>query len=147
MLVVFPLGLLFTAVIFDIIGLVTGQATWRVVAFYDLAAGIVGALVAAVPGFVDYVSVRGRPARTATWHMVVNLTAVAIFSASFVLRTRWAAPWVAPDSSLPAGLAIVAALVLGVGGWLGGHLVYAEAVGVDAAAAGDGRAVPRRRVA
>ena len=43
MLVVFPFALWTTAVIFDVIGMVTGHGTLRTAAYYNIAAGIVGA--------------------------------------------------------------------------------------------------------
>ena len=46
MLIVFPLGLLATSVIFDIVGLISGGETWPVVAYWTMLAGIIGALVA-----------------------------------------------------------------------------------------------------
>src|SRR5262245_66281647 len=46
MLVNFPLGLLPTAVIFDIIYLSTHNPRWADVAFWMIAAGIIGALIA-----------------------------------------------------------------------------------------------------
>ena len=71
--------------------MVTGNGTARAVAFYNIAAGIVGALGAAVPGFIDYLTLQGRPARVGTWHMALNLVALAVFAVSWVLRTRWGA--------------------------------------------------------
>jgi len=133
MLVVFPLGLLFTAVVFDVLTLLTGSQLWRTLAFYDIAAGLIGALIAAVPGFVDYLSLRGQARTLATWHMALNLTTVALFAVSWALRTQWGSQWIPPGSSLPQGLTIVGAVVLGVGGWLGGHLVYVHGVGVEPA--------------
>src|SRR5690606_32914188 len=52
MLIVFPLGLLATAVIFDVIGLFRG-GDWGQMAYYMIAAGIIGGLVAAVFGLLD----------------------------------------------------------------------------------------------
>ena len=49
MLIVFPLGLLATAVIFDAVYLATGNVQWSVISFWLIAAGIIGGLVAAVP--------------------------------------------------------------------------------------------------
>jgi uncharacterized membrane protein len=131
MLIVFPLGLWLTAVAFDIATLVTGGPTPRLVAFYLIGAGLVGALLAAVPGFVDYFSLQGRAGRLATWHMGLNLAAVAVFLASLLLRTRWGESWVPSGSSLPQALSIFGAVVLIVSGWLGGHLVYVHRVGVE----------------
>ena len=90
MLVVFPFALWTTAVVFDIMGLVTGSNVYRTVAFYNIAAGIVGAVAAAVPGIIDYFSLRGRARRLGTYHAVLNVIALALFTASWVLRTQWA---------------------------------------------------------
>ena len=133
MLVVFPLGLFFTATVFDIVTLMTGSSVSRTVAFYMILAGIIGGLAAAVPGFVDYLSLRGPAAVTATWHMALNLIVMAFFIVSLLLRTRWGEQWVPAGSSLPQALSIVGSLVLIAGGWLGGHLVYVHGVGVDRA--------------
>jgi uncharacterized membrane protein len=147
MLVVFPLGLLLTAVLFDILLLATGQSLWRTLAFYNLAAGIIGGLVAAVPGFIDYLTLRGPARRIGTWHLVVNVLSLIVFAVSFLLRTQTGAQWVPPSSSLPQALSMVGAVVLGVGGWLGGHLVYVHGMGVEAAEEPRRDQASRRRVA
>ena len=53
MLIVFPLGLLATAVAFDIVGLSTGDASWFGISFWMIAAGIIGGLLSAVFGLVN----------------------------------------------------------------------------------------------
>ncbi len=64
MLVVFPLGLLATAVVFDLIHLATRNMQWSIAAYYMIAAGVIGALVAAPFGAVDLMAVpRGTRAR------------------------------------------------------------------------------------
>src|SRR4051794_10420395 len=57
MLIVFPLGLLVTSLIFDFIGLAAGNGTWNLVAEYMIGAAVIGGLVAAVPGFLDWLSI------------------------------------------------------------------------------------------
>ena len=52
MLIVFPLGLLMMSVIFDVIGLVGGNGHWRESAFWMIGAGVIGGLIAAVPGWL-----------------------------------------------------------------------------------------------
>ena len=52
MLVVFPLGLLGTAVVFDIIRLATGNGYWSEIAFWMIAAGIAAGLMAALGFFL-----------------------------------------------------------------------------------------------
>src|SRR5205814_9539897 len=56
-LIVFPLGLLATAAIFDIIGIITGSPVWSSIAFYLIAAGGVGGLAAAVFGLFDWLAI------------------------------------------------------------------------------------------
>lgn len=126
MLVVLPLGLWIAALAFDIVHAVSGGPIWRTLAFWNIAAGIIGALLAAVPGFVDYLDLQGRARRIATFHMILNLGAVAVFAVNWYVRTR-----VAPDSWWPLGLSVIGVVGIMVSGWLGGELVYAERVGVE----------------
>ena len=51
-LIVYPLGLLSTAVVFDIIYLVTGDTRWTTVSFWMIAAGLIGGLLAALFGLL-----------------------------------------------------------------------------------------------
>ena len=129
MLIVYPLGLLSTAVVFDVIHMVTGVVRWTEVAFYLVGAGVVGGLAAAVPGWVDWVAIpRGtRARRVGLLHGVGNVIVLALFAVSWLLRR--------PDPALPPTAAIVAG-VLGVvlvaaTAWLGGELVERLGVGVD----------------
>lgn len=126
MLVVVPLGLWIGALVFDIVALLTRDPTWRTLASWNIVGGIVGALAAAVPGFVDYLGLRGRPRRIGTWHMVLNLAAVALFTVNALVRMR-----VAADSSWPLVLSALGVAGVLVSGWLGGEMVYAERVGVE----------------
>jgi uncharacterized membrane protein len=138
MLVVLPLGLWVTALVFDIIYAATGRPSMRTVAFWNVGAGVIGALLAAVPGFVDWLSLTGRAARIGTYHMLLNLGAVALFAVNWFLRTR-----VAGDSPWPLVLSIVGVLGIAVSGWLGGELVYVHRVGVEEDV--DVRAAARQR--
>lgn len=54
---VFPLGLLSTAVIFDIIYMINGRVGFQVAAAYMIAAGVLGGLVAAVFGLVNWLGI------------------------------------------------------------------------------------------
>lgn len=125
MLVVLPLGLWIAALAFDIVHIVTGNPLWRALAFWNIGAGILGALLAAVPGFVDYLGLQGRARRIATFHMLLNLGAVALFAVNWYIRTR-----VPGDSWWPPALSIVGVAGVLISGWLGGELVYVERVGV-----------------
>ena len=129
MLITFPLGLLPTAVIFDVVRIWTGNPRWVDVSFWMITAGIVGALVAAVPGLVDWLAIpsRTRAKRIGLLHGAGNLVVVALFGVSWYLRYRSAAEPSAIAVAL-AGVGVVLALITG---WLGGELVDRLAVGVD----------------
>jgi uncharacterized membrane protein len=129
MLIVFPLGLLSTAVVFDIIYLVTGAVRWTEVAYYLIGAGVIGGLAAAIPGWVDWVAIpaRTRAKRVGLLHGVGNVLVLGLFALSWLLRR--------PNSSLPPTGAIVVGVVgvvlISATAWLGGELVERLGVGVD----------------
>jgi len=129
MLIAFPLGLLTTAVVFDIISLVSGADRWTEMAYYIIGAERLGGIAAAVPGWVDWAAI---PGRTRAWrvgliHGVGNAIVLGLFALSWVLRR--------PDPTAPPTGAIVAGLaggvVLAVTAWLGGELMVRLGVGVD----------------
>jgi len=129
MLIVFPLGLFATAVLFDVIRLFHGGGSWGEAAFYDIAVGIVGGLLAAVFGFIDWL---GLPSRTRArsvgmWHGIGNVAIVVLFAISWFLRMP--NPGSPPTAAFV--LAVVAVLMALVTGWLGGELVERLRVGVD----------------
>jgi uncharacterized membrane protein len=130
MLIVFPIGLWVAALVFDVVHAFTGTPLWRTLAFWNIAGGIVGALAAAVPGFIDYTEMRGRARRIANWHMALNLGVTGLFVVNWLLRSRWGEQFISSDSWIPLALSIVGNLVLAVSGWLGGEMVYVERVGV-----------------
>lgn len=129
MLVVFPLGLLGAAVIFDIVGIVSGSAGWFAISFWMMAAGLVGAALAAPFGLIDFIAIpRGtRARRIGAMHGIGNVAVVLLFLFSWLGREARA---VAPDAeSLILSFAGVALVM--VTAWLGGELVSRLGVGVD----------------
>jgi uncharacterized membrane protein len=128
MLVAFPIGLWLFALVCDVVHEAGGYTVWQTVATYCIAAGIVGALVAAVPGLIDYFSIdEAVMKKIAKLHLAVNLGAVAIFTINLWVRFR-----VPAESYLPVGMSVVGVLAIGVGGWLGGEMVYIKGMGVEA---------------
>jgi uncharacterized membrane protein len=132
MLIPFPLGLLATGVVFDVIYLATGNATMALVSFYMIAAGIVGGLIAAPFGLVDWMAIpQGTRAKSVgAIHGLGNVIVLLLFAASCYLRYTEARPNHAPDT-LCFALAFAGAGFAVVTGWLGGELVDRLAVGVD----------------
>ena len=129
MLIVFPLGLLATAVVFDVVGLFRDDGLWSTMAYYMIAAGVISGLVAAIFGAIDYFAIpMGTRARyVGTLHGVGNVAVVALFAASWLLRR--------PDPADPAAEAMIFSflgVLLAAGtGWLGGELVGRLGIGVD----------------
>jgi nitrite reductase/ring-hydroxylating ferredoxin subunit/uncharacterized membrane protein len=131
MLVHFPIGLFSFSFLMDVAGKLFPDHHILVAgALYSMIAGICFALVASVPGFVDYSDIRkGHPARKiATYHMILNLVVVVLYTASAVWRVS-AGIGQAPSLG-PFVVALVAYGLLGISGYLGGHLVYDDGVAV-----------------
>ena len=134
MLIPFPFGLLATAVIFDIVYLVWGDATLATVAHYMIVAGVIGGIVAAPFGFIDYLAIPSgtRAKSVGLLHGAGNVFVLVLFALS--LWMRYDSPVMA-TSHRPTTAALVASLVAfllaGATGWLGGELVDRLGVGVD----------------
>lgn len=129
MLVAFPLGLLPTAVLFDLLRLATDDPVWSLVSFYMMAAGIIGAVLAAVPGALDFVAIpKGtRARRIGLLHGLGNVVVLVLFASAWYLRLE--SPGTPPTVSLL--LAFAGVLLALLTGWLGGELVDRLGVGVD----------------
>jgi uncharacterized membrane protein len=128
MLIVFPLGLLAMATIFDVVRLVTGKAVLGIASYYMIGAGVLSGLVAAVFGLIDWL---GIPANTraravGAWHAIGNVLVVLLFAASWWIRRG--------DAETPASfaflLAVTGTALALVTSWLGGELVDRLGVGV-----------------
>lgn len=131
MLVAIPIGLWVFSLVCDLAYLAgDGNESWRTVALYTLLGGIVGALLAAVPGIIDMLSLPHRLKRIALMHMSINLTIVALYAINAWLRLRGA------EGLAPVWLSAVAVAMLAVSGWLGGKMVYEHGVAVDPMAEG-----------
>jgi uncharacterized membrane protein len=129
MLVVFPLGLLAMAVIFDLFAFAFANGYWSEIAYWMIAAGVVTGLLAAPFGFIDWLVIpaKTRAKRIGAVHSLGNVLVVLLFGISWLLRGN------APRA--PATLALVLAFAAGglalFTGWLGGELVDRLSVGVD----------------
>jgi uncharacterized membrane protein len=128
MLIVFPLGLLATAVIFDVIGILLDEAGWWAMSYWVMATGIIGALIAAPFGLIDWLAipVGTRARRIGAFHGLGNGLVSLLFLGSWLLRRSEIVPSTAALTMSLCGIAL--ALVTG---WLGGELVARLGVGVD----------------
>ena len=141
MLVGLPIGLWIFALVCDIFRLMGEGPAWSIAAI--IAGGIVGAIVAAIPGLIDYFSIDEREMnRIATFHMIVNLIAVVVFALNLWLRFR-----LEDDTKIPFLLSLVGVALIGVGGWLGGEMVYVKGMAVQAVEELDKKEQKSRRIA
>ena len=134
MLIVFPIGLWIFSLACDFIRLagVSGDA-WSTVALFSMIGGLIGALCAAVPGFIDLLFYKGRapPVKTiALTHMAINLTAVALYAINIWLRASGPTN-LGTSLSAPVVLSIIGVALLFISGWLGGQMVHVYGVGVE----------------
>ena len=133
MLIPFPIALWVFSLVADVIYLWRGNPVWREwVAFYALLGGIIGGALAAVPGFIDWLSLKDREVvKIANWHARLNVIALLIFVASFYLRTTSGAGLVGGSHTIPFVLSVVGVILISISGWLGGELVFRHGVAVD----------------
>jgi uncharacterized membrane protein len=127
MLVPIPVGLWLFSLVCDLVYMLGwGGDAWRTVAFYNMVAGVIGALMAAIPGLIDMLSLPAGPKRTALVHMSLNLTIVALYLVNIWMRFS------NPETlRVPVVLSVIAVSLLVVSGWLGGKMVYEHGVAVD----------------
>jgi len=126
-LIVFPLGLLATATLFDIIDWIFDWPSLSLAAYYMIAAGIIGGLVAAVFGLIDWLAVPSgtRAKQIGLTHGLSMVVTVVLFIVAWFLHDRGN-----PDV-LARILQIVDAGIAVFGGWLGGELVDVLGIGVE----------------
>lgn len=128
MLVAVPIGLWVFALVCDIVAATGATGPWKTVALYSVVGGIVGALIAAVPGLIDYFSIdEAAMKRIATFHLVVNVGALLVFAIDL-----WARLALPTTSFVPLILSIIGVIGIGIGGWLGGEMVYVKGMAVEA---------------
>jgi uncharacterized membrane protein len=134
MLVVFPIGLWVFSLACDLVRLAGATAdAWSVVALYTMVGGFIGALAAAVPGFIDYLFYKGGAPpvkKIAQTHMAINLIAVVLYAINIWLRLGSPAG-TDTTMSAPVVLSIIGVALLCVSGWLGGQMVHVYGVGVE----------------
>ncbi len=114
-----PIGALFLVIVLDLLGQPVG-------ADVALVLGVLAMVAAAVVGFADYSVTDGAARVRATVHSTVMIVALLIYLVSLGLRAGSPA-----DRTLPIGLSIVGFLILSVGAYVGGDVVFALGNMVD----------------
>src|SRR5437870_2963168 len=133
-LVTIPIGAWVSSFVFDVASRAARHADaapWARGAYWLIAIGVLGALVAGAFGLVDLLGIpRGTAAsRTGFLHLGLNLCVVALFVASFLVRLTGDSY----DQATSIGLIVLSAIALAalvVSGWLGGKMAYGYGVRV-----------------
>ena len=137
-LIPFPFAFLFGAFLFDAGGVAFAMPGWWATGFHLAIVGLATAVVAAIPGFIDYfatVPPRSHAHSRATWHMALALATLALFAIATWIRGGAALP----PTALGLALELLGVVVLSAAGWVGGMLVVRDQVSVDHRYAGNGR--------
>ncbi|HEU4807374.1 MAG TPA: DUF2231 domain-containing protein [Homoserinimonas sp.] len=129
-LVTIPIGTWVASLIFDIIAGTSEDPTVFVTGAQALIAiGIIGGLLAAIFGLLDFVMIAAgtQAKKTAVTHMALNLGVVALFIINYFVRVGAEHDEV---NVLGIVLSVIGLALLGMSGWLGGKLAYRYGVRV-----------------
>ncbi len=128
-LVAFPIAFFIGTFLFDTLGAITGNEAFTTTGRYLNVAGIAGALLAAVPGVIDYfftVPPKSSAAKRAVKHGLINVTVLLLFVCILVYRQS-----AAPIAGVIIGAEVAGIALLSIAGWMGGTLVHRNQIGVD----------------
>jgi uncharacterized membrane protein/nitrite reductase/ring-hydroxylating ferredoxin subunit len=128
-LVSFPIAFFVGTLMLDVAAFAFHQEQFKSMAGYLEGSGIIFALLAAVPGFIDFlytVPPNSSGKKRAAKHGIINVTMVVLFSIALLIRQQHnvALPWI-------IALEATGVILLGIAGWMGGTLVYRNQIGID----------------
>lgn len=133
-LVTVPIGAWVAGLVFDIASRIVDRPGFLAQgSVWLIAIGVLGALAAAMVGFLDLLAIPSgtRAFRTGLVHMGLNLAVTAAYAGNFVWRqATYGAP--VPVAVGPLVLSAVSLAALAVSGYLGGKLAYHYGVRVAA---------------
>ncbi len=138
MLISFPIAFYTGTFVFDALFWWTGNIFYSQIAVVLTISAIVTALLAAVPGVIDYlytVPPKSSGKKRAAKHGILNVTVLLIFVAALLYRRG------NDDASINVVLLLEGAgmVLLLIAGWMGGTLVGRNQIGVDHRFADAGR--------
>jgi len=139
MLVFFPVALLVWAVLCEFFWRGGGNWFWYKAGWYSMGGGLIGAVVAALFGFNDFMAIRDvETKRKAATHMLLNVIWLALFIISFFIRLPLAHQSAPPANGvMPGGynaafiLSLIGVAFLAVSGWIGMGMVFIDGMAVD----------------
>lgn len=129
-LIVFPIAFFVGAFLFDVLSFITDNASFWQTGYYLNIAGIATALLAAIPGAIDYlytVPPQSSAKKRATIHGLLNIVNVIFFAVALYYRST--------TDAYPLSIVIVlegvGVVLLNIAGWMGGTLVHRNQIGID----------------
>jgi nitrite reductase/ring-hydroxylating ferredoxin subunit/uncharacterized membrane protein len=129
-LVIFPIASFVGTLVFDVLGWINSNYSFHATAYYLNITGLATALLAAVPGLIDFIytvppdsTANKRGAR----HAIINIVVLILFGIALGYRLESAQP----SMPLLAGLEAIAVGLLMVSGWMGGTLVSRNQIGMN----------------
>jgi uncharacterized membrane protein len=132
MFVHYPIALWTTSVITDLIFYFSRNTSLLLISKFLIAAGIVGAILAAIFGLIDWTGITEPAAKTiGNRHMILNVLALILFVVSLYLRMKnYGAPLAGFHLKIPFLVSVVGWFLMVISASLGGKLVYEHRMGV-----------------
>ena len=132
MFVHYPIALWTTSVVTDVIFYFHRNTSLILISKFLIAAGIVGAILAAIPGLIDWLTITEPAAKkTGTLHLVLNVSALLLFGLSLYLRMKnYGAAAVGHHLQVPFVVSLAGLIDMTIAASLGGKLVYQHRMGV-----------------
>jgi nitrite reductase/ring-hydroxylating ferredoxin subunit/uncharacterized membrane protein len=125
-----PVGAWTVALALDAVAGMTKSEDLQNAADLSIAIGLVGAVGAAVTGSTDWSETYGRARKIGLVHGILNLAAAGLYAGSLVSRRSG-------SRDTGVALSMLGYAIAGASAYLGGHLVFAEQIGVDHTATAD----------
>lgn len=133
MVVGYPIGLYSTALVCDVVYVLSHETFWFRMAFWTLVFGVVTHLAAAATGLPDFLVVmreKTEARRPAASHLIFGMGLLVVQGLNLAVRNWGEAP-AGGSAAMPLIVNVIAVALVGVQGWYGGELVYRHLVGVD----------------
>jgi uncharacterized membrane protein len=132
MLIPFPLALWTTSFATDVFFYLHRNGSLLLISKYLIAAGILGAAAAAIPGIIDWWAIKDLEARkVANWHARLNIVALIIFCISLYFRLGRNGEMVNRHLMIPFLLSFVGVILISISGYLGGDMVFRYGIGAS----------------
>jgi uncharacterized membrane protein/nitrite reductase/ring-hydroxylating ferredoxin subunit len=136
-LIPFPIAFFIGTLISHTGGWMLDNGAWVATATWLNVAGIVGAVLAAIPGIIDYlftVPPRSTAKKRAAQHGLLNSTVLVLFILLYFYRRQY------PVNHLLLSVGeLIGVTLLLIAGWMGGTLVHRNQIGVDVRYANAGK--------